>query len=332
MKRILLGAFVGILIGGVAAWSFLKRHEGGEKEEAKKEEAHEPHVARGTNGETILKFDKEAQAKMGLKAAELAAAQFQPELKATGRALDASALSIAINDIALSKAQLEASQRELERVKLLFGQNQNVSARAVEAAELAVSRDRLAAEAARLRLASTWGPSVIGMKNLEEFARAALEQKAALVRLDVPAGADLGEGMKAGRVALLSAPSKILPAQFLGPASSADAQSQSIGFLLQVNSPRLVPGAPLLGWLSLGGKPESGVIVPRDAIVRHQGEVFIYAQRGDDAFERIEIELEHPTEQGWFTAALKPPLKVVVNGAQQLLSEEFKGEAESEAE
>ncbi|MCX6905594.1 MAG: hypothetical protein NTW03_19370, partial [Verrucomicrobia bacterium] len=72
---------------------------------------------------------------------------------------------------------------------------------------------------------------------------------------------------------------------------------------------------------------ESGVTVPREALLRHAGEVFVYLQTGDEIFVRQEVELERPTESGWFVReGLKPQDKVVTVGAQQLLSEELKGQ------
>ena len=86
----------------------------------------------------------------------------------------------------------------------------------------------------------------------------------------------------------------------------------------------------MIAWLSLPGDTANGVIVPRDAIVRHEGEAFVYVQTGDDTFARHEIELEHPLDKGWFSADFKPGVRVVVTGAQQLLSEELKGEGGAE--
>jgi hypothetical protein len=55
--------------------------------------------------------------------------------------------------------------------------------------------------------------------------------------------------------------------------------------------------------------------------------VFVYLQTGDDTFARKEIELDRPTEAGWFVhEGLNPSDKVVTVGAQQLLSEELKGQ------
>ena len=85
-------------------------------------------------------------------------------------------------------------------------------------------------------------------------------------------------------------------------------------------------GGFLNGALQLPGDKETGVTVPRAAIVRHEGEAFIYVATKDGEFTKKEIELEHPTPDGWFVhEGLKPGDKIVVSGAQQLLSEESKG-------
>ena len=62
-------------------------------------------------------------------------------------------------------------------------------------------------------------------------------------------------------------------------------------------------------------------------MIRHEGKVFVYLQTGDETFVRKEIELERPMASGWFVhEGLKPQDAVVVVGAQQLLSEELKGQ------
>jgi hypothetical protein len=86
----------------------------------------------------------------------------------------------------------------------------------------------------------------------------------------------------------------------------------------------------VIAWLSLPGEPEKGVIVPRESVIRHEGEAFVYVQTGGEKFERKEIELEHPLSKGWFVGQLKPGTKLVITGAQQLLSEELKGEGGGE--
>ena len=95
---------------------------------------------------------------------------------------------------------------------------------------------------------------------------------------------------------------------------------------MKSESARLAAGTMLTGFLQLPGEQEHGVTVPRTAIVRHESEAFIYLETKEGEFTKKEIELEHATEKGWFVhEGLKAGEKIVVTGAQQLLSEEGKG-------
>ena len=187
MKKILFGIVIGLLAGGAGVWLFLRPHAGA-PEEKKEEHKEASHVVHGTNGETWLNLDKEAQEHAGLKMAPLQAAELKPEMKAFGRVLDPAPLATAMTDMAAARTQFEASSRELERLKILYAQNQNVSTRAVESAQAVTQRDRVAVEAAQLRFISTWGKSIAGRKDLDMFVPKLIAQEMALVRIDVPPG------------------------------------------------------------------------------------------------------------------------------------------------
>src|SRR5262249_46111098 len=118
-----------------------------------------------------------------------------------------------------------------------------------------------------------------------------------------------------------------IAARFLGaaPLASAQTQGQGLLFLLETNPPP--PGTAVVGWLPMGGAGgalQNGVLVPRVAVVRHAGGAFVYVQSGDDAFQRKQIELAHPLNNGFFLQeGLGPQDRVVIVGAQQLLSAEL---------
>ncbi len=322
MKKILSGLVVGVLAGGVGVWLFVSHRDTAATEEKVQSQSHVQH---GTNGETFLKLNKEAQEHAGLKTAVLEATELKPELKAFGRVVDPSSLATSLTEIAGAHAQLEASAKEAERVKRLFDQNQNVSARALESAEAAVKRDHIAVEAAQLRLITAWGKSIADRSGLDVFIRSLVTQEAALVRVDVPVSEKLESAPTGARLALLSESDTPIDAEFIGAAVSADPQTLGRGFLFLIKGKPLPVNAAVIAYLSLPGETQKGVIVPRDAIVRHEGEAFVYVQRGDEQFERKVLELEYPLAKGWFTEAFKPGVKVIVTGAQQLLSEELKG-------
>jgi hypothetical protein len=73
------------------------------------------------------------------------------------------------------------------------------------------------------------------------------------------------------------------------------------------------------------------VLVPRNAVFRFDSATWIYHQTSDDTFVRESIVLDTPLSDGWFVEGeLKPGDKVVSVGAQQLLSEELKGQGGGE--
>ncbi len=328
MKRLLLGIIVGLALGGAGVWFYQKQHPGAEpKEEKKEEKKEESRVIHTTNGATFIKLDKETQDRIGLKAAPLEAFSLKPEVKGYGRVLDPTPLAALVAEIASARAALDASTKEFERLSLLNKQGQNASTRAVEAAEAAVKRDRILVDAAELKLVTAWGKPIASQPDLPGFVHSLATLQTTLVRVDLPLGHALKSPPLGCHVAAPASEEDLFEAQLLGPATSADPQTQGQGFFFLLRTNAFPPGAAVVAWLSTAGEAENGVIVPRAAPLRHEGGTFIYLQTASDTFQRKEIELEHPTETGWFVGeGLKPQEKVVIVGAQQLLSEELKGQ------
>ena len=326
MKKLLFGLIIGLLAGGAVVWIVTGRHEPAKEEEKVHSESHV--VQEGSN--TFLKLDPETQQRMGLKTAPLEAMQLKPEVKAFGRVLDPAPLATMMTDLASARAQLEASSKEAARLKLLHDQNQNASTRTLEAAEAVVQRDKIALHAAELRLLTSWGREVMQRPDLDVFIHSLAAQETALVRIDVPATEKLEANPTAARVSLLASPEASIEAEFVSATVAADPQLAGRGYLFLLKTNSITANSIVTAWLTVPGEPEQGVLVPRDAIVRHEGEAFVYVQGGADKFERKEIELEHPLAQGWFVENLKPGMKIVITGAQQLLSEELKGEGGGE--
>jgi hypothetical protein len=295
--------------------------------EEKKEESR---VSHGASGETIIKLDAETQKRMGLQTAALSAARLNAEVKGYGRVLDAAPLATSVADLISATAASAASQAELERLKTLIAQN-NASARALQTAEAAAVRDQAQTEAARLRLLASWSSAIATRQDLPAFVRSLGSLDSALIQLNLSPDQSLKEPPTGARIVTLSDETKPIEAQFLGPAAAVDPQVQGKGllFLISPNPSRLAPGAAVTGYINAPGEPQSGVAVPRSAIVRFNGTAWVYVQTADDTFERTEARLERPMQDSWFVReGLKPEAKVVTTGAQQLLSEELKGQEE----
>ena len=285
-------------------------------------------LSRNTNGEPVLTLDEATQKRVGLQLAPLAAAQLTPEVKAYGRVLDPAALATAVAESVAARAMAEASQKEFERIKILAGQN-NASTRTLQTAEAAALRDSAQADAARIRLRTAWGEAITDSKDLRGVVESLAAGASALVRLDLPAGEVLKSVPTGARVFAMADEGTPFEAKFLGAAANVDAQTQGRGFFFLVTKPQgqFKPGGAVLGYLGVAGDAQSGVLVPREAVIHADGHAWVYLQTGAGAFTRKEITTAHALAGGWF---VREPLgagdRVVVIGAQQLLSEELKGQ------
>jgi hypothetical protein len=285
-------------------------------------------VKQGAHGEIIVTLDEATQKLMGLATAALEPAQLNPETKAYGRVLDVSSLASLVAELFTAQAASEASQAELKRSRTLAAQN-NASQRALQTAEANAARDQAQVESVRLRLTANWGGAIAERQDLLVFVQSLGTLASVLVELDVPPDQPLTNAPTGARIFTLAAGDKALPAQYLGPMPVVDAQMQGRGFLFLVSTNRLglAPGAAVSAFITLPGEPVSGIVVPRDAIVRFNGATWVYLQTSGTTFQRAEISLDSPLENGWFVrTGLKPQDKIVTVGAQELISEERKGQ------
>ncbi|MDB6124400.1 MAG: hypothetical protein JWQ71_3393 [Pedosphaera sp.] len=324
MKRIIV-VFI-LIVAVIAGVWFWKKSRGGTEPAAAdhKPAAEEPHIKTDTNGNITIKVDEETQKRIALKAEPLAATNLPPEVKGFGRVLDPAPLAGLINELASAQAAFTVSSKELERLKILKEQG-NTSERALQAVEAAAARDRLLIQSAKDRLELSWGKIIVGQNDLTAFVQSLTSLETALVRVDLPAGQALKSAPANARIISLSGSS--VEAQLVSMATGVDPQTQGQGFIFAVkpNEARLRPGEAVTGYLKVSGEPLAGVVIPRDAVVRTEGQGWVYVQTGDEAFTRKEIVLDHPVEGGWFlTKGVAANDRVVVIGSQSLLSEELK--------
>jgi hypothetical protein len=239
--------------------------------------------------------------------------------------LDPAPLAALSAELASAEAALVASQKEFDRLRTLSEQ-QNASDRVLQSAEAAARRDKITVESVRLRLVTGWGKEIAERADLADFIRSLAALESSVVRIDLPAGEMAGKPPANARIAAFGGKAAV-PAQLLGPAPNADPQMQGEGFLFltKSGSVRLVPGLAVGGYLELQREPLTGFTVPDSAVVRQGGSGWIYVQTGAETFTRRKIPLDHPREDGWFvTQGVTAGDRVVVGGAQELLSEEEK--------
>jgi hypothetical protein len=118
-----------------------------------------------------------------------------------------------------------------------------------------------------------------------------------------------------------------IPARLIGPAAEADPLTRRPAFLYRADRawPGAAPGSPVGALVSTGGEAVAGALVPDRAVVQWEGLTWAYRTEGDGRFERRPVPVDRPVPNGWVvTGSLAPGDTVVVTGAQELLSEEFR--------
>jgi hypothetical protein len=307
-------------------------------DEAKSSEP-ESRVHRGADGGVQITLAAATQKIMGLETALLVATERLPEAKGFGRVVDPAPLAELLMELGKAQLVFDNAHQELERMKVLRKDN-NTSERAFQAAEATYRQNGADVGAAWFkiqraygnRMAELTGPMVVPPGTprkpnplLSELAEA---RGAFLVRVDVPGSESLPSAASGARIAGWGGDDPVR-AEFFGDVPTVDAQTQSRGyfFLVTTNLPWLTPGRAVTAFIQTEGQVQAGVLVPRNAVVRFNGATWVYLQTGDETFQRGGIKLDRPLADGWFVReGVKPQDKVVTVGAQQLLSEELKGQ------
>jgi hypothetical protein len=162
-----------------------------------------------------------------------------------------------------------------------------------------------------------------------------LSRGAALVRLDFPLGSSWTKIPTTARISPAGREEKFLAASSVALAAAISPNMQGESLCLRIDGAEaliLRPGAAVTGFVPVEGPEESGVIVPHGSIVRHSGRAWTYVQINETDFTRREVPMTHASESGWFvTVGFRAGDKLVVSGAQTVLSEELKSQfSESE--
>jgi hypothetical protein len=116
-------------------------------------------------------------------------------------------------------------------------------------------------------------------------------------------------------------------ARLLGAAPAADPVTRLPAYLFRAargwRGAR--PGAAVVVAVPDRGAPARGVLVPDHAVVQWEGLTWVFVERGAGRFGRVRVPTDRPVAGGYLASAgLLAGDTVVVEGAEQLLSEEFR--------
>jgi RND family efflux transporter MFP subunit len=263
------------------------------------------------------------------------------------------------NQLATARAERTAATSSVatanaayERARILNDDNKNVSDRALEEAQ-----SRLASEKARLQTAADTvallerslrgsGPANSHELVLERSGEVtevsaqpgeAVEAGAPilrvasfdqlLARINLPVGEQVPSTSSAARIVVTGYEQVPITAErvSISTATQPGALTQSVLFRFRNTTTGLRPGPAAAAHIPVAGVAHAGVVIPASAIVRTGGQAFAYVQVADGQFVRKSVPLDQPTVDGYVTTTgFAAGDRIVVQGAQMLLTEEFK--------
>lgn len=263
------------------------------------------------------------QHQLGITTQRLALAHRAGEVDAFAKVLDPGPLVQLDADLATAEAAAVASRAEAERSKALHAADGSVAAKDLEAAVAQAQSDALKVSILRRRLNLEWGP---GVARMSAAARARLVRRLtagsiALVHVDT----HNNEGQPGARFVKVDVGDGSVRGAVLGPARAAEPRLQSSGLIVEVAGPSAI-------LLSVGltqsahietKSPQTGVVVPRAAIIRFRGSDWAYVRSGPGAFERRLLTSPIPEADGFFvTQGFTAGDDVVTQGAALLFTAE----------
>lgn len=283
-----------------------------------------------------------------------------PQLAGADQLTLADRLSTIRAEVATDTASVTASTAEYQRLKTLNSEDKNASDRALQEAEVRMRGDQAQLEAARQ--SETLFQSALQGTGKASFAKSLIAErggevsevlaqpgetveagqpifrisrfKTLIARLNLPLSQATALPVASAVVSVVGDENNTIPAIFVSQAPTVQPEYQSESLLFRVTSPSgtLRPGRAVEGWISTkSGSRQSGVLIPSGAVVRYQGQNWVYMQVSDTEFARKPITLSEPEKNGWLvTAGFRAGDRIVVVGAQTLLSEEMKSQLSSD--
>ena len=120
-------------------------------------------------------------------------------------------------------------------------------------------------------------------------------------------------------------------ARFISVLPPLDSRLQVPSLLYEIAAhPGLVPGINLSVFLP-SGPPQNGVVIPSGAVVWSQGTAWCYVEESPGKFVRTSVQTSEPVANGFFQAeGIFSGARVVIKGAQTLLSEEFRSQIQAD--
>ena len=243
----------------------------------------------------------------------------------------------------IARASLANSKQDYQRMQALNKDDRNVSDHVMLAAQATFKADQAKVQAAETEASNlndtmrqTWGETLANEASKESASaglQALLQHKEVLLLITLPSDTNVKAGETIS-VVPTGAQTKAINAKLVAASPQTDSTIQGRTYYFRAPAENLRAGMRVSVEMkdAASSKASDGVTVPASAVVWYAGKPWVYKKQSDESFIRLPISTDNETNGGWFNRSeqLAAGDNLVVNGAQLLLSEEFKYQIKNE--
>lgn len=314
-------------------------------------------------GSGTVFLDAKAQSLSGLQTITLAPVSHHAEFTAYGKAVNIQPLVelrhrylLALTERGGATARFQQAEQNIKRQQDLYRDG------ATSKRNLQVQQAQWQTDKAQLDASSVQGKAIAVEaqlnwgKKLAEWALAMdsdplgdfLSGKRTLLQITLPVNKQLASGISSIDVEASGNRSAASKAELISAAPQTDTTAQGESYFFQTDGRRncsrqscgipTIPGdnpirtgMRVAAWIPEQGENQSGVVIPKSALVWHLDQAFVYIKTAEEQFSRRTIDNYSATTGGYFVGnGIKAGEQLVVTGGQMLLSEEFRGHIPNE--
>jgi len=152
-----------------------------------------------------------------------------------------------------------------------------------------------------------------------------LSGKKTLLHITLPVNKQLASEIQSIEVEASGNRSAATKAELISAAPQTDASVQGESYFFQTDGRRIRTGMRVAAWIPEQGENQSGVVIPKSALIWYMDQAFVYIKTAKEQFSRRAIDHYSATAGGYFVGSgLSAGEQLVVTGGQMLLSEEFR--------
>lgn len=288
-----------------------------------------------------VRIDDEISEYAGIAFHELTTITFFPEFKAYAEVVDLrpmlnlrSRYQQTASAVRVANVALQSAKQELSRLNLLAKSTGSIASKKVVYAQAA--QNEASAKLAGLQIelqaindeaVQSWGETITGwlLKNDSTEWQRLLKNKDSLLLVTLAADNSLPSETSFIRVSRDGQRDHARKSYYVSSALTTDKLFQGETYFFKTATGKLRTGMRLDAWIAEGDESLQGVFIPEQAIVWHQGQAWVYIEIDENLYQRKPVKNSLVTAGGVFMQQeLVVGDALVIDGAQMLLSEEFK--------